>query len=45
VPTVSGVLTDAYGLKSAFYFGATFAALGTITIALTKMPEKRKAAN
>jgi len=23
-PTVSGVLTDAYGLKSAFYFGAFF---------------------
>jgi FSR family fosmidomycin resistance protein-like MFS transporter len=43
-PTVSGVLTDAYGLKSAFYFGATFAAMGTIAIAMTKMPEKRKAA-
>jgi sugar phosphate permease len=39
-PTVAGVLTDAYGLTSAFYFGATFAALGTITIALTRMPER-----
>jgi FSR family fosmidomycin resistance protein-like MFS transporter len=39
-PTIAGIITDAYGLKYAFYFGATFAALGTLTIAMTKMPAK-----
>jgi sugar phosphate permease len=43
-PTIAGIITDAYGLKYAFYFGATFAALGTLTIAMTKMPAKSRSA-
>jgi MFS family permease len=39
-PTIAGVLTDAYGLQSSFYFGATFAALGTVMIAMTRMPAR-----
>jgi FSR family fosmidomycin resistance protein-like MFS transporter len=39
-PTIAGVLADSYGMASTFYFGATFAGIGTVLIAMTRLPER-----
>jgi MFS family permease len=42
-PIVAGVLADAYGLKSTFYFACALAAVATTITALTKFPSRHRA--
>ena len=39
-PTVAGVLADAYGLKSVFYFSALLATAAAVILAFTAMPRR-----
>jgi FSR family fosmidomycin resistance protein-like MFS transporter len=39
-PTVAGVLSDQFGIKSTFYFSAMLGVAAVIVLALTKMPRR-----
>jgi predicted MFS family arabinose efflux permease len=39
-PTVAGILADAYGLQSTFYFSALLGAAAFVILAFTKMPRR-----
>jgi predicted MFS family arabinose efflux permease len=39
-PTVAGILSDAYGVKSTFYMSAALATTAVVILALTKMPRR-----
>ena len=39
-PTVAGVLSDAYGLPSTFYFSASLAVVATGVLLLTRLPHR-----
>jgi predicted MFS family arabinose efflux permease len=39
-PTVAGILSDQFGVKSTFYMSAALAATAVVILALTKMPRR-----
>jgi MFS family permease len=41
-PTVAGVLGDAYGLRSTFYFSAGLAAVAAVILSLTNLPARKR---
>jgi FSR family fosmidomycin resistance protein-like MFS transporter len=43
-PTIAGVIADAYGVPAVFVFSSSLVALGTVVLALTRLPGRRRAA-